>query len=178
MPVGSRIVSPVSGLVGSVRQTSGKGAGGKQIELHGMDGRWHRFLHLDRFTVQPGQPVAEGALLGYSGATGDVTGPHLHWDVRKQNTLWNASLSNYFDPELLVAGSAPVFGNTVSIRINGGKSQHWNVRTSPDMGNNIRTDGYVVGGQLYGGLLVEGGWALINFKGRPGYIGPKVYTKV
>lgn len=108
VPVGTSVFAPVSGTIAVVRETSGKGSGGRQIELHGADGRWHRFLHLSSWNVVVGQQVGEGYLIASSGATGDVTGPHLHWDVRKANTLWNASLSNYFDPEKLLADSASV----------------------------------------------------------------------
>jgi murein DD-endopeptidase MepM/ murein hydrolase activator NlpD len=38
--------------------------------------------HLSRIDVAPGATVARGALVGESGATGRVTGPHLHWAVR------------------------------------------------------------------------------------------------
>jgi murein DD-endopeptidase MepM/ murein hydrolase activator NlpD len=38
--------------------------------------------HLSRIDVQPGATVARGDVVGQSGATGRVTGPHLHWAVR------------------------------------------------------------------------------------------------
>lgn len=177
--VGTPVYAPVSGIIAVRKETSGKGSGGKQFELHGDDGRWHRLLHLDSFSVAQGEHVNEGQLLGHSGRTGDVTGPHLHWDVRKANTAWNASLANYVNPESLLPGSNPV-GDTemVSIRLNGGKSQHWNMRTSPDMGKNIRTDGYGIGGQTYSGTIVEGGWAKINFRSAVAYVGPAAFTKI
>lgn len=40
------------------------------------------YLHMDRLTVEAGAAVSAGDLLGYVGATGLVTGPHLHWEVR------------------------------------------------------------------------------------------------
>lgn len=39
-------------------------------------------FHLSRIAVKKGQKVATGETLGLSGATGLVTGPHLHWEVR------------------------------------------------------------------------------------------------
>jgi hypothetical protein len=39
-------------------------------------------MHLSRIDVKPGQAVAKGQRLGLSGATGRVTGPHLHWAIR------------------------------------------------------------------------------------------------
>lgn len=103
VPVGTPVYAPVGGTINLRQTTSGKGSGGKQLQLAGDDGKWHRFLHLSEQLVSQGQRVAEGQLIGRSGATGDVTGPHLHWDVRAANTTWNASLNNYVDPEAWIA---------------------------------------------------------------------------
>lgn len=51
-------------------------------------------MHLSRINVHVGQHVRTGQLLGLSGATGRVTGPHLHWAVRWQGT--------YLDPAKLL----------------------------------------------------------------------------
>ena len=40
------------------------------------------YYHLDRIAVQAGQVVGQGDLLGAMGATGLVTGSHLHWELR------------------------------------------------------------------------------------------------
>ncbi len=48
---------------------------------HGL-GLFTLSMHLNRISVHEGQHVAKGQLLGLSGATGRVTGPHLHWAVR------------------------------------------------------------------------------------------------
>jgi len=44
-------------------------------------------MHLSRIDVKPGQRVARGEHLGLSGATGRVTGPHLHWAIRWQGAM-------------------------------------------------------------------------------------------
>jgi len=41
-------------------------------------------MHFSRIDVKEGQHVSTGDRLGLSGATGRVTGPHLHWSVRWQ----------------------------------------------------------------------------------------------
>jgi murein DD-endopeptidase MepM/ murein hydrolase activator NlpD len=38
--------------------------------------------HLSKISVEEGQVVDRGAGVGLSGATGRVSGPHLHWTVR------------------------------------------------------------------------------------------------
>jgi murein DD-endopeptidase MepM/ murein hydrolase activator NlpD len=61
---------------------------------HGL-GLFTVSMHLSQIKVHEGQRVAQGALLGMSGATGRVTGPHLHWAVRWQGA--------YLDPAKLLA---------------------------------------------------------------------------
>jgi murein DD-endopeptidase MepM/ murein hydrolase activator NlpD len=51
-------------------------------------------MHLSRIDVREGEQVAQGQRLGLSGATGRVTGPHLHWAVRWQGA--------YLDPAKLL----------------------------------------------------------------------------
>ena len=48
---------------------------------HGL-GLFSVFAHLARMTVREGTFVSRGDLVGEAGATGRVTGPHLHWAVR------------------------------------------------------------------------------------------------
>ncbi|MGH9340263.1 MAG: M23 family metallopeptidase [Acidobacteriota bacterium] len=48
---------------------------------HGL-GLYSYFAHLSGFNVKEGQRVNQGDVVGYVGATGRVTGPHLHWTVR------------------------------------------------------------------------------------------------
>ncbi len=48
---------------------------------HGW-GVYSGYFHMSALAVQAGQAVAAGDVLGNVGATGLVTGPHLHWEVR------------------------------------------------------------------------------------------------
>lgn len=60
---------------------------------HGL-GLFTLSMHLSRIDVHEGQRVTTGERLGLSGATGRVTGPHLHWAVRWQGA--------YLDPVKLL----------------------------------------------------------------------------
>ena len=56
-------------------------SGNAVIIDHGM-GLYTMYLHLSKIDVAPGAIVERGQRLGLAGATGRVTGPHLHWGVR------------------------------------------------------------------------------------------------
>ncbi|MGD8761144.1 MAG: M23 family metallopeptidase [Desulfobacteraceae bacterium] len=48
---------------------------------HGT-GIFSNYAHLSRIDVEPGQRLQKRQLMGYSGATGRVSGPHLHWAIK------------------------------------------------------------------------------------------------
>ena len=48
-----------------------------------------RYGHLSRFAVKLGKWVEQGDLIGYSGSTGASTGPHLHFEIRRNGTPRN-----------------------------------------------------------------------------------------
>jgi murein DD-endopeptidase MepM/ murein hydrolase activator NlpD len=58
------------------------GSYGYQIVIRHADGRYSQYAHLSQISVKAGQQVNEGQRIGRSGATGNVTGPHLHFEIR------------------------------------------------------------------------------------------------
>lgn len=68
-------------------------AGNTVIVDHGA-GLFTIYAHLSRIDVADGDAVAAGRVVGLSGATGRVTGPHLHWGARVGETI--------FDPRALL----------------------------------------------------------------------------
>ncbi|WKE68340.1 M23 family metallopeptidase [Streptomyces sp. WP-1] len=58
------------------------GSYGYQVVLRHADGHYTQYGHLSAISVRVGQRVAAGGRIARSGATGNVTGPHLHFEVR------------------------------------------------------------------------------------------------
>jgi murein DD-endopeptidase MepM/ murein hydrolase activator NlpD len=66
---------------GIVRSTGWEGGFGNKIDLDHENGYHSWYAHLSRFGVSPGERVHKGEVIGYVGATGDATGPHLHYQL-------------------------------------------------------------------------------------------------
>ena len=94
--VGTPVSSMNSGRVVLVRNLFFEG--GCIIVDHGQ-GLLTIYMHLSKFTVKEGDRVDRGQQIGLTGATGRVTGPHLHVSVRWQGI--------YLDPLALVSLSLP-----------------------------------------------------------------------
>ncbi|MET7741773.1 LysM peptidoglycan-binding domain-containing M23 family metallopeptidase [Streptomyces sp. NPDC005385] len=79
VPTGTTIKSIAAGTVVSA---GWGGAYGNQVVIQHADGRYSQYAHMSSLSVSAGQTVTEGQQIGLSGATGNVTGPHLHFEVR------------------------------------------------------------------------------------------------
>ena len=67
--------------------------------------------NLSAFDVIPGQSVRRGQVIGRSGSTGRVTGPHLHLGLMVQGTAVDA-MPLFEDPPQLVGGpTRSIFDN-------------------------------------------------------------------
>lgn len=67
---------------GEVRLTVEHYFSGKGVYLdHGL-GLYSMYFHLSEILVREGEQVARGQVIGRVGASGRVTGPHLHWGIR------------------------------------------------------------------------------------------------
>lgn len=77
-PSGSTIVSVARGTVKSVGYQGGYG---NRTIITLLDGTDIWYCHQSRITVSPGETVDPGQTIGYTGSTGNVTGPHLHLEV-------------------------------------------------------------------------------------------------
>ncbi|MFI6851197.1 peptidoglycan DD-metalloendopeptidase family protein [Streptomyces sp. NPDC050416] len=67
---------------GTVVSAGWGGAYGNQVVIRLNDGSYAQYAHLSSLSVSAGQTVSAGQQIGLSGATGNVTGPHLHFEIR------------------------------------------------------------------------------------------------
>ncbi|MFG2902207.1 peptidoglycan DD-metalloendopeptidase family protein [Streptomyces zaomyceticus] len=67
---------------GTVYSAGNGGAYGNQVVIQHADGTFSQYAHLSSISVSAGQTVRGGEQIGLSGATGNVTGPHLHFEIR------------------------------------------------------------------------------------------------
>lgn len=66
---------------GTVAGTGWDGGFGIKVDIDHGNGYHTWYAHLSRVLVHPGEIVAKGAPIAYSGSTGQATGPHLHYQV-------------------------------------------------------------------------------------------------
>ena len=81
-PVGAPVYSTGDGKVLALRNHP---YAGKYIVIEHNSVYKTRYLHLSKFLVKPGQTVKRGQKIALSGATGRLTGPHLHFEVLVRN---------------------------------------------------------------------------------------------
>ncbi|OKK22418.1 peptidase [Streptomyces sp. CB00455] len=67
---------------GTVVSAGWGGAYGNEVVIRHADGKYSQYGHLSSLSVSTGQSVTAGQRIGLSGATGNVTGPHLHFEIR------------------------------------------------------------------------------------------------
>ena len=95
--VGVIVRAPADGIV-TLTNDDMFFSGGTLIIDHGH-GLSSTFIHLNAILVKDGQRVRQGDVIAEVGATGRVSGPHLHWGMNL--------LSKRLDPQLLVPPMTP-----------------------------------------------------------------------
>lgn len=75
---------PIHATSGGVVKSAGwQGGYGLAVRIDHGKGLETRYAHLSRLNVAPGQAIKPGDVIGFVGSTGRSTGPHLHYEVRR-----------------------------------------------------------------------------------------------
>lgn len=90
-PTGTPIQATGDGVVVMTRKHPY--AGNYVVIQHGSRYKT-RYLHLSKILVSKGQKVSRGQRIGLSGATGRVTGPHIHYELIDRGRAVNAMTAN------------------------------------------------------------------------------------
>jgi murein DD-endopeptidase MepM/ murein hydrolase activator NlpD len=85
-PYGTPVIAPADGVVTFTDELGGYG---RAVMIDHGNGISTRYGHLSGFAVTAGQAVHRGDVIGYVGASGRSTGPHLHYEVRINDTPVN-----------------------------------------------------------------------------------------
>lgn len=88
--IGTPVCSTANGVVTEARNSP---SFGNVVKLRHSDGFVTIYAHNSQLTVKEGDYVLKGDVVAYSGNTGYSTGPHLHYEIRKDDTPVNP-LSN------------------------------------------------------------------------------------
>lgn len=94
-PIGTAIVAPAAGvIVASTNRYQGESKWGEVVAIDHGDGLRSVYAHMDKRMVKEGEHVAAGQRIGTTGATGKVTGPHLHMEASRNG--------GNIDPQILL----------------------------------------------------------------------------
>ncbi len=74
---------------GTIVEAGRNGGYGKMVEIDHGSGITTRYAHMSRVTVSVGEQVEKGTIIGKAGSTGRSTGPHLHYEVRRNGDAVN-----------------------------------------------------------------------------------------
>jgi murein DD-endopeptidase MepM/ murein hydrolase activator NlpD len=94
-PIGTDVRATMDGVVYNDNPTSEYG---KTVQIDHGNGYQTLFGHLSKVLVSNGQQVKKGDVIGKSGDTGNVDGPHVHYEVRKGK-------NNPVNPDQLKSGA-------------------------------------------------------------------------
>lgn len=102
--MGTPILAAADGVVSLIAEDGGKPASqypyGNQIRLQHESGLYTTvYAHLSEVRVALGQQMRAGDAIGLSGNTGNSSGPHLHWSLKKKGSTaagsgWPSDLVN------------------------------------------------------------------------------------
>lgn len=102
-PIGTEILASAGGIVMAAGwDTTGYGF---RVIIKHTSKKSTLYAHLDTISVEKNREVKQGEVIGTSGATGNVTGPHLHFEARE---IWNNYLTHFTPEDLPLMSFADV----------------------------------------------------------------------
>lgn len=142
-PVGTPVYAADGGdilIAGKINNAYGNSAYGNCVLIDHKNGYYTFYAHMDTVKVKTGISVIQGATIGTVGATGNVTGPHLHFEVRT-NPIWNRK--NFIDPEPMLTSIKDNASSVINIPNNNGMFKvEDNVKISGSLVNMRDAAGY------------------------------------
>ena len=83
MPTGTPMFAVLDGRISKKQIAYAGSLGGNSLWLSATDGTYFFYAHLSAFAdgIEVGSVVTAGTLIGYVGATGNTSVPHLHFEV-------------------------------------------------------------------------------------------------
>lgn len=120
--LGDTVVAAAGGTVTRVANT-GSTSYGRWIEIAHANGYRTRYAHLNSQSVSVGQNVKRGQKIGTVGSTGGSTGPHLHYELRRNGSpvraVFNGKTAYYYGTKNYTSqNSCNTSGGAVVGRVN------------------------------------------------------------
>ncbi|MDM8160945.1 M23/M56 family metallopeptidase [Labilibaculum sp. K2S] len=98
-PKGTPVLSVSDGIVSKVNNQFVQGKGyGRFVIIDHQNGFSSLYSQMDSYSVKEGQKVSKGDLVGTIGTSGLTTGPHLHFELKKDGKLVNPA--DFFEKDL------------------------------------------------------------------------------
>lgn len=143
---GMSVLASAGGTVSRV-ENLGTASYGRWIEINHGSGYTTRYAHLSSQAVSVGQVVSRGQRIGAAGATGNVTGPHLHYEQRLSGTAIRVVLDGR---------AVPYYGHTSFTSHNcGGATNPYTPTEVCGSGYSVIDSQALTGGRVY--LLYNSG---------------------
>jgi len=111
-PAGTPIEAAADGTVAFVGRQHGYG---RIVELNHFEGYSTRYAHMSAFAdhLHKGEHVVQGEIIGYVGASGEATGPHLHFEIRRNGTPYNPQTVALPEGHLIASSQMPAFSSAI-----------------------------------------------------------------
>lgn len=96
---------------GTIKRANRYGSFGNYVRIRHTDGYSTAYAHLSKFArgIKAGRRVRQGQIIGYVGATGRVTGAHLHYEVLKNGRQINPMTLSTLSGKPLKKSELPAF---------------------------------------------------------------------